>query len=163
MTKERMDNILNTILINTYTGTQLKHRILVLKTYLEQQFFAGQTQKSLNFSTDPWIKTLPPTLLAQFNKDNLSTIFESLQTEIQKIQPLTLYLTFDPDEQTTASIGEFARKTFGSSIILDIKYNPNLIAGASIVWKGIYKDYSLKSKIEEKKTEVLQSFKQFLR
>ena len=155
-----MSDILTTILNNTYTLTQLKHRVLVLKSYLEQQFFMtdkAQTQPDL------WIKTLPTDFLTKFNKDNLSSIFQGLEEEIQKIQALTLYLTFDPDETTIMSIGEFVRRTFGSLILLDIKYNPNLIAGAAIVWKGIYKDYSLRSKIEQKKPEVLQSFKQFLR
>ena len=158
-----MSDILSTILNNTYTLTQLNRRILVLKTFLEQQFFASQPPQALPSQPDPYLKTLPPDLLTKFNKDNLSTIFKDLEEEIQKIQALTLYLTFDPDETTIVSIGEFVRRTFASLILLDIKYDPNLIAGAAIVWEGIYRDYSLRSKIEEKKTEVLQSFKQFLR
>lgn len=161
-------NILNTILINTYSLTQLKHRLGLLKAYLEGQIFGIEKPQAFT-QIDPWIKTLPQDLLSQFNKDNLTSIFESLQTQIAKLEVLTIYLTFDPDESTLTQAGEMVRKMYGSPreagriILLDVKYDPNLIAGAALVWKGLYKDYSLRSKIEDKKEEILQSFQKFLR
>lgn len=155
-------DILNTILQNTYSLTQLKHRVSILKSFLEQQFF-GAGKQDLSQIDTAWINSLPQTFLQNFNKDNLSAAFEELQKQITKLQTLTLYLTFDPDTQSIQQMGEFARRTFSPLIMLDIKYDPNLIAGAALVWKGVYKDYSLRSKIESRKGEILESFNKFLR
>ncbi len=156
-----MDNYLNIILQNTYTLSQLKHRISALKAFLEQQFFGGI--KDLSQIDINWINSLSPTFLQNFNKDNLASVFEGLQRQITQLQTLTLYLTFDPDIESIQQIGEFARRTFSPLIMLDIKYDPNLIAGTALVWKGVYKDYSLRSKIDARKGEILESFKKFLR
>ena len=154
--------ILQIILKDTYSLSQLKHRLSVLKTSLEQTFFGGE-EKILNQADQVWVKSLPTGLLQNFDKNNIVTIFEDLKKGINKLQILTIYLSFDPDEAAISQIGEFAKKTFQTPHLLDIKYDPGLIAGCSLVWKGIYKNYSLKSKIDEKKLEVLRSFQAFLR
>lgn len=158
-----MDDILNIILQNTYSLTQLKHRLNLLKAYLEGQIFGIEKPQTFSSQEDPWIKNLPQNLLSEFNKDNLTLSFENIQKQILGLETLTLYLTFDPDELTLTQLGEHIRKTFGRIIMLDIKYDPNLIAGVALVWRGLYKDYSLKSKIEEKKGDILKNFQTFLR
>ncbi len=153
-------DILSIILTNTYSINQLKHRLGLLKTYLEGQIFG--IEKPIP-QTDPWINALDKNLLSGFNKDNLTLTFENLHTQIASLEVLTLYLTFEPDETTLTQLGEYVRKTFNRMVLLDTKYDPNLIAGAALVWKGLYKDFSLRSKIEEKKGEILTSFQAFLR
>lgn len=157
-----MDNILSTILKDTYSIHQLRHRLNILKNSLLENFFNSPSQ-SLTQADLSWLKSLPPALLSQFNKDNIYTIFGQLQKEITTLKLLVIYLTFEPDNDSLANIGNYTRKLYGLSLLLDIKYDPNLIAGAALVWKGVYKDYSLRAKIEEKKSEVSESFKKFLR
>ena len=41
--------------------------------------------------------------------------------------------------------------------------DPRLIAGAALVWKGVYRDYSLRAKLEQKRQELLEEFRKFLR
>lgn len=153
-----MDATLSTILTNTYTLSQLKHRLNLLKTYLEQQIFGGTPSV-----IDDWLKTLPSQFWQKFNKDNISSEFASLEKQISQLQTLTLYITFEPDTDTITQLGQYARKTFFDLLVLDIKYDPQLIAGVALTWKGVYKDYSLRLKIEEKKEEILENFKRFLR
>ncbi|MDP3733366.1 MAG: hypothetical protein Q8Q91_02375 [Candidatus Daviesbacteria bacterium] len=159
-----MNNLLNTILKDTFSTNLLKHRLRILKTNLLKTFFGSQTEELFLSAEDMnWLKSIPLPLYQQFNKDNVYQIFSNLETEISKLKILTIYLTFEPDEITLGQIGAFARKTFDPALLLDIKLNPNLIAGTAFVWKGIYKDYSLHAKIEEKKPEILEGFKKFLR
>lgn len=157
-------DILNTLLTNTYSLIQLKHRFNILKSYLLKAFF-GNLQASPILKEDlDWLNSLPEQFYQQFNKDNVYTIFENLEELVLNLNPLTIYLTFEPDDITLAQIAAYARKTFGNSnLLLDIKFDPKLIAGCSLVWKGVLKDYSLKVRIEEKKEEILANFKQFLR
>lgn len=158
------NNILDIILNTTFTQAQLKKRVRLLKSYLLNILFKGSSQTNdLSVEDIRWIKSLPDSLMQQFNKDNVYSIFENLEKQINELKPLTLYLAFEADEKTLQSIGTFARKTFNKTLILDIKVDPSLISGAALVWKGIYKDYSLKSKLAEKRVEISQSFKRFLR
>ena len=90
-------------------------------------------------------------------------IFEDIESQIIKLPIVTIYLTFEPDEATLSQIGQRAKKTFNKLLIFDIKYDPRLIAGAALVCKGVYRDYSLRSKIEEKRLIILNNFKKFLK
>lgn len=150
-----MDQILPVILQDTYTLSQLKHKLSDLKSHLLENFFGTPDQT--------WLKSVPLKILQAFNKDNVYEIFTSLEIQISKLPTLTVYLTFEADDQALAQIGQFTRKTLNPALLLDIKYDPNLIAGAALVWKGVYKDYSLRSRIEEKKGEILEGFKKYLR
>lgn len=158
-----MDDILNIILKDTFTLTQLKTRVRVLKSNLLKTFFGGETKLTLSPQDLSWLKSLPPSFYQQFTKDNVYKIFVDLENKIQNLKLLTIYLTFEPDDVVVKEIGIMVRKTFGSFLPLDIKYDPTLIAGCALVWKGVYRDYSLRAKIEERKGEILEGFKKFLR
>ena len=155
------NDYLATILSNTYTISQLKHRILILKDYLQETLFGGAKKTDLANEDTLWLNSLPKDFLQKFTKDNTYDIFASLEKEAGLIKTLTMYLTFEPDSTTLTQIGTRAKTLF--PVLLDIKYDPKLIAGTALVWNGVYKDYSLHSKIEQKNSEILESFKKFLR
>lgn len=160
-----MEEILNIILKSTYSLGLLKHRLRVLKTNLLKTFFGSQTNDDpLNPEDLNWLQSLPASFYKQFNKDNVYQIFAAFETSITKLTTLTLFLTFEPDETTVNQIGSYCRQNFNfPDLLLDIKLDPNLIAGTALVWKGVYRDYSLRAKIDSKKGEVAQEFQKFLR
>ncbi|MBU1032252.1 hypothetical protein KKE03_05040 [Patescibacteria group bacterium] len=157
-----MNDILNTILKDTFSHTLLNHRVKLLKSNLLKTFFGGASP-TLTPSDLNWLKSFPESFYRNFNKDNVYQIFSDLEQNYAKLPILTIYLAFEPDEATVANIGAFTRKTFGLPFMLDIKLDPRLIAGAALSWKGVYRDFSLRTRIEEKKEEISQSFKKFLR
>lgn len=154
---------LNIILQNTYTLTQLHHRVRLLKSKMMNSFFAPLKIEDFEPTDTVWLNSLPTNLYQMFTKDNVVNIFNEIENNISKLSNLTIYLPFYWDDAVAQQLGNFARSNFGNLLILDIKYDPKLIAGCGLVWKGVYKDYSLKSKIEEKKEEILVNFKKFLR
>lgn len=163
-----MDN-LQEILKDTYSTASLKHRLRVLKSYISNHIFSNQSKEELAASDSTWLSTLSPAFYQQFNAQNTTEIFNTLDARINQLQILTIFLPFESDDQTTKEIGTFARKIFTSEggaydkiLILDIKFDPNLTAGCALSWNGVYKDYSLKSKIHERKSDILESFKRFL-
>lgn len=162
-----MNNILALILQTTYSLTNLKHRLRILQSYFLKAFF-GETEATVNIplSTQDsnWLKSLPEGFYQKFNKDNVYEIFSGLEKEIETLKILNLYLPFEPDELTLSQIGQTARKTFNlSALLLDIKVDPNLIAGSALAWKGVYRDYSLRAKLEEKRQELSEEFRRFSR
>lgn len=154
---------LSTLLQTTYSLSLLKYRLRILRSYFNQIFFNPASQEPLTPQDTAWLQSLPKTFLEQFNKNNLSQIIAGIEGNISKLQILTLYLPFEINDQITGNLGQKVRTTFNQLLLLDIKYDPNLIAGCALVWKGIYKDYSLKAKIEQEKAQILDSFKKFSR
>lgn len=177
-----MDQILAIILKDTYSLGMLKHRLRILKSSLLKTFFASTssvpesgnevsqaaTERTSEVNLTPtdlnWLQTLPASFYKQFTKDNVYQTFTAFDTAVTSLVTVTLYLTFEPDEPTISQIGFYCRKNFNNPhLLLDIKLDPALIAGTALVWKGIYKDYSLRAKIDSKKDEIAQEFRRFLR
>lgn len=160
-----MNDILNTILETTYSLTQLKHRVRLLKSYLEKAIFSAQAkEENANQADLNWLNSLPDNFFKNFNKDNIYQIFQILEPQIAKLPVLIIYLAFEADDQVLSQLGPMVRKTQQNPhLLIDVKVDPDILAGCALSWKGMYKDYSLRAKIEEKKSEIMENFKQFLR
>ncbi len=170
-----MDQILNTILKDTYTLSSLKHRLNVLKTYVIQKLFGNglpKNQGQLEEIDLEWLKSLSPAFFQNFNKDSAYQLMSQLEKVINQLKTLTIYLAFETDNNSLISIGKYVRKTYtqlgttsntGLPVLLDINYDTFLIAGAALSWNGFYKDFSLSSVIAEKKQLILDSFRKYLR
>ena len=159
-----MDEILGTILKDTYSLSQLKYRLRVLKTYLLRIFFGSTSEVNISAEDLNWLKTLPQEFYQKFTKDNVYQFFSEFDDAAHNLKILTLYLSFEPDNTILSQIGSFARKAFNfPTLLLDVKLDPRLIAGTALSWKGVYKDYSLRSQLALKKRELWEGFKKFLR
>ncbi len=157
-----MNIILQTILNDTYSLSNLRHKMTILKSYLLHHFF-GSAQMQFDAQDLSWLQSLQPEFFQNFNKNNIYETFTQLDKEINNFKVLTIYLTFEPDDQTILSIGAMVRTKFPNILLIDIKYDPNLIAGASFVWNGMQKDYSLRSTIQQRKEMILENLKKYLR
>lgn len=160
-----MDNILDTILKDTFTLIRFRHRLRVLKSYLLKAFFGGETEVLTPSPDDlKWLSTLPKEFFQIFTKDNIYQTIDELEKIADNLPALTVYLPVEATEGVCLQIGSYARRCFQNpKLILDTKYDPSLIAGPALVWKGMYKDYSLRSRINQRKEEIFEGFKKFLR
>lgn len=161
-----MEKILKLIQNNSYTISQIRRRIRVLKNYLTNQYFSQAfdlSQISSHNSDIAWIKSLDQNILSSINSSNLNEVFDQLETEVKRINVLTVYLPVDFDEDQQNQIGLYVQNNFSQKPLIDIKLDPTLIAGCALVWNGIYKDYSLRKRIQDNKEKLLSQMKQFLR
>lgn len=158
-----MDQTFETILKNTYTVFQFKHRLRILKSHFAQKFYGGALQIEPAEDDLRWMKTLPQSFFEFFTADNQAHVFTFLEGKLKETPTLTLNLAFNPPDELINELGEYYRKNFTSFQLIDLKFDLSLIAGCSIVWKGVFKDYSLKNRIEERKEEIMQQFRKFLR
>lgn len=155
--------ILNIILKDALTLTQFKHKLKLLKSHLLKLFFGNSNNLPVSPQDSNWLKSLPESFYQNFNKDNVYKIFSDLEEQSKKMEVLVMYLTFEPNDITLHQINSYIKKTFSSTFLLDIKFDPSLIAGTAMVWKGILRDYSLRASIEDKKGEIVEEFKRFRR
>lgn len=168
-----MNDILATILQNTFSLTQFKSRLRLLKSHFLQVFFGGEPDPTYNpalnlnkpgLNDSDWLESLPPVFYQKFTKDNIYDIFSAIEKTGSNLPILTLYLPFEPNEATQNQLGTMTRTAFNfPTLLLDIKLDPNLIAGPALSWKGIYKDYSLRAKLAEKRQDLSKEFRRFLR
>lgn len=157
--------ILEKILEDNFTLSELRHRIHVLRFYLNKRLFGNDTTEfdSQVRVEAGWFYKLGEPFFNQFNKANLSQIFDALEAEVSNLPVLTIYFAFEPGRDELHRIGDFLRKNFGPKFIFDAKFDPTLIAGCAFVWKGGYKDYSLRARVAENRQQILETIKGGLR
>jgi len=150
-------DLLNTILTSTYTMQDLRHRIRILKSYLETKYFGGK----FDFTPEDniWLNSLGHDFYNNFSKENLYQTFQELEKKTANLNPLIIYLSFEPGITQIEAIHNWFRKNISQNILFDIKIDHELIGGAALVYKGIYRDYSLKAKIQENSQAILTEFK----
>lgn len=67
---------------------------------------------------------------------------ENVLKEIKKLETMKVYLSFEPTLLTLEKFSEYVKTNVSKYIVMDITYDPSLIAGTKIIYKGIYKDFS---------------------
>lgn len=163
-------NLMDKVLQDTYTQTALQKRLRVLRDYLLHKLFVSLDEKAdslkgvnLTVTDLQWVYSLGTDFLNEFDRNNVYQKLQALEEEVKKLPFLTLYLSFEPNDDAIRLLGTFLRKEFTHNMIFESKLNPDLIGGCGVVWKGIYKDYSVKSLIDRKHEEILTNFKTFLK
>lgn len=153
-----MNNILYKFLETTYYKSQITKRFNALKGFLQNKFF-NSPQSNLNPEDSQWLNSLGEDFLKNFTKLNIYQTLSKLEKDIKVLQTLTIYLSFEMPDEEKDKLGSYLRQNFKKDLIFEIKLDPNLIGGAAFSWKGIYKDYSLRSRIDQNHEQILSSLK----
>ena len=156
------EKILDKILINTYTMASLKRRLKALKSRLSEQFFGGDTNKEMVIEETNWLNTYGVQFLSDFQKETFYQSIGKIEQLVNLIKPLTIYISFPADEESIKNIGIKVRETYSQKVVIDLKYDPDLIGGCAFIWNGVYRDYSIRNTLKLDREKLLESFKSFL-
>ena len=91
--------------------------------------------------------------------DKIEAYLKDIQKRLDALEVVTLTLSFEP---TDATIDKFTKVIRGGreNTILDFSYDPAVLGGAIVSFKGEYRDFSLKrlyeSEYKTKEEEVLK-------
>ncbi len=152
-------NLLDTVATNTFTISDLKRRVRVLKEYLEKKIFGGNLKIELVSQDSLWLNSLT-NIGTVVDTKNFYQQMADLAKAVSALSPLIIYLAFDPPDEVISKLALDLRKILNSNLIfLDIKKDPGLLGGSAFVYKGIYKDYSLRAKLEQNKEKILLEIK----
>lgn len=154
------NNILTKFLEQSYYKGQITRRFNTLKGLLQNKFFNSPLSQ-INPEDSAWLSSLGEDFLKNFTKLNVYSALTKLEKDIKSLLTLTIYIPFEMPEGEKDKLGSYLRENFKKELIFEIKLDPNLIGGAAISWKGVYKDYSLRSRIEQNHDRVLSSLKSF--
>ncbi len=94
-------------------------------------------------------------------KINKEEYFQALELKINEIEVLEVSLAYIPSANSISLISNWITKNLGSFLI-DFKYDPTLIAGGVIIYKGKYLDLSLRKKFEDYFQENYTNLMKFL-
>lgn len=153
------------ILEDTFSLSQLKRRVNLLKQVTSKKVFGGDNPNLEEYAQREdfaWLNSLTDDFYGAFNKENFTTTFLELEKYISWIKPLVVHLPFDLPTDEIKKLGTYLRKNFASVMVMDIKIDPSLIGGCALVWNGIYKDYSIRKVLEENKVEIITKVRKFL-
>lgn len=83
--------------------------------------------------------------------DNIKAqeFFQQIKEMLGQMPVVSLTLAFDPKPENITSISDWLTFNTKTQILLDYCVNPKLIGGCIVVYKGFYKDASLRKKLSE--------------
>ncbi|MDO8618932.1 MAG: hypothetical protein Q7R49_03210 [Candidatus Daviesbacteria bacterium] len=152
------NNILLKFLERNYYRGQINGRLNVLKNYLQKQFF-NSPQSQTSTEDSEWLKSLGEDFFKNFTTLNVYQVLSKLEKDIKLLQTLTIYVPFEMPDGEKDKLGLWLRGNFKKDLIFEIKLDPALIGGTALSWKGIYRDYSLRAKIDQNHEAILSSLK----
>lgn len=171
-----MSPALKIILSNTYTKNYLHRRLLLLREFLEYQFFKPHQNSNLFFLINEYFMAKNVSrdeftaftswdfaFFNQFKRRDFYAVLKSLEEEASKLTVVVLSLPFAPSIYETVRLGRWFRENVADDVLMDINSDLNLIGGCALVWKGFYHDYSLRHYIEKNKAAVKNEIEEFLK
>lgn len=160
-------NTFEAVIQNTYSLQSLHKRVNFLKNFFNHKLFSDNKSakaESLFSGEDlEWLKSLGPEFEQSFNSKNFDEILEDISQQAKNLTVLVIYFAIDLPVEKIDEIGALIRQDFNKNIIIDVKIDPTLLAGCALVYKGVYKDYSVRQQIEQNRANILTEFKTFLR
>lgn len=112
-----------------------------LESALMQLFGIQKKEKIIALLRDQNVGTDSPTTLKDF--------ITKIQTTITTLPVLSITLAFEPTGQTLKAISDWFVMNMKKQVLFDFVVDPRLIAGASITYKGKFKDYSFQLPVQE--------------
>lgn len=67
---------------------------------------------------------------------------------IEKLPVVTLTLAIFPTKDETQQLERWFRRNVDPQILLNIRQDPNIIAGCRVIWQGFEGDFSLRKKFQ---------------
>lgn len=179
-----MNNLFETIIKDSLTKAQLQRRLRILKDFIAFRLFnLGPDQAAMDYKKQieyfltlqqknileldllrqegNWMSSLGKEFFDQFNSQNYNSFFSDLQREVNNLATIVVYMPVDLPEARKSEIGVWFKKNVSPLTIYEVGFDPNLIGGCAFSYKGVYRDYSLRERINQNKQTILSSLREF--
>lgn len=151
------NDLITTFFSTTYTLSQARVRLRLLRDYLMNYFFKNDKSAP----KDPWLAQLGDDFYNEFSANNTYQKLQKIERAIAATDPLVLSVAFAMPDWEVDKLGLWFRQNVGGLVLYDIRFDPNLIAGCSLSWHGVFKDYSLRALINQQKDKIFADLKSF--
>jgi hypothetical protein len=107
------------------------------------------------------VKSYGEVFFNYFNPALLSDQLAFLERAIESAKTVMMRIPFEMPPADTEKIGLWFKANFGSDAMFDVMYDASLIGGCTLSFKGVEKDYSLRQRINQNKTQIIQALGDF--
>lgn len=164
------EKLLETVIANTYTKSSFYRRLACLRAYIEKKYFSKSGFKSfpeyleeqeIDSEDKAALKKWSEVFSKRLSQSSFYKKLEALRDEFSGLPSVAIYLPFRAPDEELNKIGEWLRKNVKKDLVMDVKFDPAMVGGCGLVWKGYYKDYSLKnffSANRDKVKEMLEGY-----
>lgn len=83
------------------------------------------------------------------SKSDPKKYLEGLQEFLKNVTEIKIQVAYEPTARGLSAIREWVAKNIAEFVVLDLYYNPNIVGGAAISFKGKYYDGTLSKKLQE--------------
>lgn len=80
---------------------------------------------------------------------NKNEYLEGLAEEIKNFKKIEMRLAFEPSEAAIRRFSNWVKNEAGRNSVLEIRYDRSILAGVILVFKGEYRDYSVRRKLKD--------------
>lgn len=173
-------DLLKIFLGKTYTKIDAQRRLRILRDFENWRIFEQSSKpvdklligQFLDSKLQPqdqrfrdgderFLVDLGAEVLNWFDQSNLSSGLAEVENGIAQTKQVTLYIAFDLPHSEIERLGMWLKENVGLESLLDIQYRGELIGGVAISYRGVLKDYSIRSQIEAHKQDILKSLLDF--
>ncbi len=141
-------------------GQEIKGLREQIKAFFENHQ-GNKAELDLLVQEADWLNSLSPEFFTKFTRENFNVVFDDLEKELVAIIPLIIYLPFFIPDTEQRQVGEWLKKNVSDTLLFETTYDPNLIGGCSLSYRGVTKDYSLHAKIEANRQKIIEDLKGF--
>lgn len=161
------EQLLKTMLSNTYTFHTMRHRLALLKEFLETTVYAAEQSQSPEMNLDTFLQQYQDDPSAQamrewgseffsaFTAETMYDLIAAISDALEKLPSVTVYVPILFNEQEIASIGEWFRTNIHEHTMLDVRVDPSVVGGCGFVWNGHYYDYSFAYFLNKHRDELV--------
>ncbi len=160
-----IENIFNNISADCFTIYQIARRLRILKERVSFKIYGG-TEVGEKERTDEdiaFLNSLDVDFFKNFTREDFQELFKELERKLEETDRVVLYIPFEVQKANINDIGKWFKENFNKRYLIDFKYDPSLIGGCALVYGGVYKDYSLKTKIAQVRDEIVADFKSYVK
>lgn len=168
-------------LAKIYTKPQASASLRMISDFLNFKFFdLGNDQLSFNQTLAQFelksierlshkyleskiklIKQFPEQFFALFNRTNFQKELKKITQAVAKAEVVTIHLPFQLPEEEQTKLGSWFKDNLGLTTLYEVSFDPSLIGGCALSFKGFYKDLSLKARIAANQQQIVKSLRQF--
>ncbi len=95
------------------------------------------------------------------NKVDKEKFLKGLGKKLDEMRRVKLTIAYEPTQNMVDGISDWIKERVGEDVVVEFSYNPGVLAGAVVVYKGEYRDFSLRKKLdlyfETNHTNILQN------
>ena len=115
----------------------------------------ARSKDAVSYKTYTKLQEIEEKKLVVFtNPEELRLFFDQVHKQIMNVPRLQLQLAIEVNEQLLSGFYNFIKGVIKTPIFLEIVVKPSILAGCVVVYKGVYKDYSIRTRLEEHAAEV---------